>query len=155
MSLSEQCDDGNLVNGDGCSASCEKEIPKVDCSKFTLSGPDEITEQEASPDPITYEVRLNNTGVRITSLSATSEPINNPQVNISGTDMTWKQISLSSTSGVLKTTDAKWYGTPGYPNRCVQTIDKDGEVILDNDAQLQLNNSKSGYKVTVKASLDN
>ncbi len=35
---SEQCDDGNLTNGDGCSSTCMKETPKPVCGNKILEG---------------------------------------------------------------------------------------------------------------------
>gem|GEM_PF-4835993 len=49
----EQCDDGNMVNGDGCSNSCviEPSITKVNINRFTTPAPVQTTPIEVVNNP--------------------------------------------------------------------------------------------------------
>nr|MBA4405106.1 hypothetical protein [Nanoarchaeum sp.] len=126
----ETCDDGNLINGDGCSSSCQTEIPICSFTSAVWS-----TTQVVNNTQVTLTVNGNNCDGETISFSILEDD------GIAGTSDVTSQLnnpptSTTFVSGVAtKTWDAEWLQDSGV------FTDDDPEYIFE--AILTSNTSKT------------
>jgi len=143
----EQCDDGNMVNGDGCSNSCviEPSITKVNINRFTTPAPVQTTPIEVVNNP----TKSTNTQV-VPSISINSDG----SLNITNS----KQVVVPTPQVVVPTPQVE--NSPIALSQWIATvsINPDGSISITRKStiakitnmmeklQLQLAQRKAQYK---------